>query len=85
MDASDDADVVDWSCCRCVAVDDVMDVDVEVVSPDVAVVNVVVDVVVVADSVGGANNSAILVVVSCCAAAAGICGGGGFCIIVWRR
>ena len=31
MDASDDADVVDWSCCRCVVVDDVM--DVEVVDP----------------------------------------------------
>ena len=39
MDASDDADVVDWSCCRCVAVDDGMDVDVEVVGPDVAVVD----------------------------------------------
>ena len=39
------------------AVDDVMDVDVEVVGPDVAVVDVVVDVVVVADSAGGAKNA----------------------------
>ena len=57
MEASDDTDVVDWSCCRCVAVDDVMDVVVDVVSPDVAVVDVVVDVVVVADSAGGAKNA----------------------------
>ena len=70
MDTSDDTNVVDWSCCRCVAVDDVMDVDVEVVGPDVAVVDVVVDVVVVADSAGGAKNCAILVVVSGCAATA---------------
>ena len=57
MDASDDADVVDCSCCRCVAVDIALDVDVEVVGPDVAVVDVVVDVVVVADSAGGAKNT----------------------------
>ena len=88
MDASDDADVVDWNCCRCVVVDDGMDADVEVVGPDVAVVDVVVDMVVVADSAEGTKNCAILVVVSyCAAAAAGICGGGGdgFCISVRQR
>ena len=40
MDASDDADAVDWSCCRCVAVDVALDVDVEVADRDIAVVEV---------------------------------------------
>ena len=57
MDASDNTYVVDWSCCRCVAVDDVMDIDVEVVGADVVMVDIVVDVVVVADSAGGAKNA----------------------------
>ena len=46
MDASDDADAVDWSCCRCVAVDQATNVDVKVADHgDVAVVDglVVVD------------------------------------------
>ena len=39
----DDADAVDWSCCRCVAVDQAINVDVEVADhDDVAVVNGVV-------------------------------------------
>ena len=51
MDASDDADVVDWSCCRCVVVDQAINVDVGVADHvDVAVVDVlVVDGVVVVD------------------------------------
>ena len=40
VDASDDADAVDWSCCLCVVVDIAVDVDVEVVDRDVAVVEV---------------------------------------------
>ena len=64
MDASDDADGVDWSCCRCVAVDVALDVDVEIAGRDVAVVDVVVVVVVVAYSAGGAKNCAMLDVVS---------------------
>ena len=47
MDASNEADVVDWSCCRCVAVDQAINVDVEVADHgDVAVVD---DIVVVDD------------------------------------
>ena len=43
VDASDEADAVDWSCCRCVAVDQAINVDVEVADHgDVAVVDVVV-------------------------------------------
>ena len=51
MNARDDADAVDWSCCRCVAVDQAINVDVEVANHgDVAVVDVVVvDGVVVVD------------------------------------
>ena len=64
MDASDDADAVDWSCCRCIVVHVVFCVDVEVADHDVAVVDVVVVVVVVAYSAGGAKNCAVLNVVS---------------------
>ena len=43
MDASDEADAVDWSCCRCVVVDQAINVDVNVADHgDVAVVEVVV-------------------------------------------
>lgn len=43
MNAGDGTDAVDWSCCRCVAVDQVVNVDVEVTDHgDVAVVEVVV-------------------------------------------
>ena len=50
MDASDDADAVDWSCCRCVAVDQAINVDVEVADHGVAVIKVfMVDDVVVVD------------------------------------
>ena len=56
MNASDNADAADWSYCRCVAVDVALDVDIEVANRDVAVVDAVVVVVVVAYSVGGAKN-----------------------------
>ena len=50
MDTGDDVDAVDWSCCRCVVVDQAIDVNVAD-HGDVAVVDVVVvdDVVVMDD------------------------------------
>ena len=42
MDVGDDADAIDWSCRRCVVVDVVVCVDVDVADHDVAVVEIIV-------------------------------------------
>lgn len=53
MDARDDVNVVDWSCCRCVAVDVDCDINVEVAGHVVVVVEVVlIDGVVIMDDEG---------------------------------
>jgi hypothetical protein len=67
VDAGDDADNVDWSCYR--YVDVVVDVDVKVTDRDVAVVEIVVDDVVlvvvgVAAFNGGAKNARFLLLAS---------------------
>lgn len=59
MDASDGADVVDWSCCRCVVVDIVEVVDHDVAMVEVVVVDVEFVVVDVATIAGAAKNCAM--------------------------
>jgi hypothetical protein len=61
VDASGDVEAIDWSCCQCVFVDVVVDVDVEIAKHNVALIDVVVvHIVVVVDGVaafaGGTKN-----------------------------